>query len=164
MRVLLVACVAWTSLLAGCGGGDETMRATLTDDECTYEGTTSQQAGRFTIDVENDSRLFGAFFLAAVPEDVDADDLQETIDDLRRRSRKSGESPARAPWRSIVGSEVEPAAASTIPADVRAGTYVLLCFVSRPTDLRQTSREPVPLQAVYVATRLDVTGEATYGG
>jgi hypothetical protein len=42
---------------------------------------------------------------------------------------------------------------------VRAGTYVVLCFLSRPTDTRQSSNEPVPPQAIYVATRLDVTGE-----
>ncbi|HEU5009158.1 MAG TPA: hypothetical protein VFT33_00520 [Gaiellaceae bacterium] len=150
-------------LLAGCGGNDdESMRATLTDSGCTYEGPTAQQAGRFDIAVSNESRLFSGFFLAAVAKDASAAELQTTIDDLLRRFHKPGESPSRAPWRTLVGSEVEPAATSVIPADVRAGTYVVLCFVSRPTDTRQSSNEPVPPQAIYVATRLDVTGEPTY--
>ena len=151
-------------LLAGCGGSDDvTMRATLTDGGCTYEGPTARHAGRFDIAVANESRLFSGFFLAAVAKNASADDLQETIDGLLRRFSKPGESPGRAPWRTVVGSAVEPASTSTIPADVRAGTYVVLCFVSGPTDTRQSSNEPVPPQAIYVATRLDVTGEPTYG-
>jgi len=155
--------IAGAVLLAGCGGSDdESMRATVTDSGCTYEGPTAQRAGRFDIAVANESRLFSGFFLAAVAKNTSVDDLQETIDGLLRRFRKPGESPGRAPWRTVVGSEVEPAATSVIPADVRAGTYVVLCFLSRPTDTRQSSNEPVPPQAIYVATRLDVTGEPTY--
>ena len=150
-------------LLAGCGGSDdENMRATLTDGGCTYEGPTAHQAGRFDIAVANESRLFSGFFLAAVAKNASPDELQETIDGLLRRFTKPGESPGRAPWRTVVGSEVDPAGTSVIPADVRAGTYVVLCFASRPTDTRQSSNEPVPPKAIYVATRLDVTGEPRY--
>jgi len=150
-------------LLAGCGGsGHETMRATLTDSGCAFEGPTVHQAGRFDIAVANESRLFSGFFLAAVAKNASAGDLQETIDRLLRRFDKPGESPGRAPWRTVVGSEVDPAGTSVIPADVRAGTYVVLCFVSRPADTRQSSNEPVPPKAIFVATNLDVTGEPTY--
>ncbi len=137
------------------------MRATLTDGECAYDGPASTHAGRFTIDVANDTSFFGAFFLAAVEEDSEGD-LQATIDGLLRRFKKSGESPGRVPWRTIVGSEVGPSETSTIPADVRSGRYALLCFVGASTDTRRTSGEPVPPKAVYVATRLDVTGVPTY--
>lgn len=163
MRTSLAVWISAIGLLAGCGSDDNGgMRATLTDGECTYDGPSSAQAGRFTIEVVNDSSSFGAFFLAAVEQNTDVDDLQATIDGLLRRFRKSGEGPGRAPWRPIVGSEVGPSETSSIPADARAGRYVVLCFVGASTDARRTSREPVPPKAVYVATRLDVTGVPTY--
>ncbi len=72
------------------------MRATLTDERCTYEGPSSANAGRFTIEVANDSRSFGGFFLAAAANDTEVDDLQTMIDRLLRRYRGSGESRLRA--------------------------------------------------------------------
>jgi hypothetical protein len=138
------------------------MRATLTDDACAYEGPSSAHAGRFTIEVANESRSFGAFFLAAVARDTEAGGLQATIDELLRRFRKAGEGPGRAPWRPIVGSEVGPSETSVIPADVQAGRYVVLCFAGGSADTRRTSREPVPPKAIYVATRMDVTGNPMY--
>jgi hypothetical protein len=162
IRSTLALGLSALGLLAGCGGGgSETMRATLTDDGCTYDGPASAHAGRFTIEVSNDSDSFGAFFLSAVADD-DADELQSTIDGVLRRFEKSGESPARVPWRTIVGSQASPSETTVIPADVKAGSYAVLCFVSARTDSRQTSNEQVPPAAVYVATRLDVTGAPTY--
>ena len=161
-RTSLALWLSAIGLLTGCGGSDDgRMRATLTDGECAYDGPASAHAGRFTIDVANDTRSFGAFFLAAVEQDSKGD-LQATIDSLLRRFKKSGESPARVPWRTIVGSEVGPSETSVIPADVGAGSYAVLCFVGASTDTRRASREPVPPKAVYVATRLDVTGVPTY--
>ena len=40
-------------LATGCGGGSHTMRVTLTDDGCTYEGDTTPAPGPFNIEVEN---------------------------------------------------------------------------------------------------------------
>jgi hypothetical protein len=158
-----LAIVAAALVLAGCGGGDDArMTATLTDDACTYEGSTTPRAGRFDIAVANETRFFSAFFVAAVERRTELDDMQAVIDDLLRRFRKSGESPARTPWRDVVGSEVEPAATSVIPADVEAGTYVVLCFVQESADRRLTSQDRVPPRAVYAAARLDVTGTPTY--
>jgi len=137
------------------------MRATLTNGACDYDGPASAHAGRFTIEVTNDTRSFSAFFLAALDDDPDTD-LQATIDRLLRRSQKPGESPARVPFRMIVGSAVGPSETSSIPADVRAGSYAVLCFVGASTDTRRTSGEPVPPRAVYLATRLDVTGVPIY--
>ena len=116
----------------------------------------------FFIELEQEAVAADAHFLAAVEQNTDVDDLQATIDGLLRRFRKSGEGPGRAPWRPIVGSEVGPSETSSIPADARAGRDVVLCFVGASTDARRTSREPVPPKAVYVATRLDVTGVPTY--
>jgi hypothetical protein len=162
IRTSLAACLSAVGLVAGCGGGDDGMRATLSDTDCTYRGPTSAHAGRFTIDATNESRSFAAFFVAAVEQDAEVDDLQATIDGLLRRFRKAGESPGRAPWRAIVGAEVGPSERSVIPVDVRAGRYAVLCSVAGSTDTRRTSTEPVPPRAIYVATRLDVTGEPVY--
>jgi hypothetical protein len=96
-RTSLAVWLSAIGLVAACeGDGDGSMRATLTDGECAYEGPASAHAGRFTIDVANETRSFGAFFLAAVDDDGEGD-LQSTIDDLLRRFKKSGESPARVP-------------------------------------------------------------------
>lgn len=162
--VSLAVCLSSIGLLAGCGGGDadEGMRATLTDDRCTYEGPSSANAGRFTIEVANDSRSFGGFFLAAAANDAEVDDLQATIDRLLHRYRRSGEGRLRAPWTPIVESAIGPLETGVIPADVGAGHYVILCLVGPTTDTRRTSSESLPPAAVYVATRLDVTGVPTY--
>ena len=149
-------------VLAGCDGGDETMRATLKDDACTYDGRTAAHAGRFDIEVANETRFFAGFFLASSDSDTPVVDLQAQIDDILRRLGKPGESPARARFRTIVGSSVEPSGTSIIPADVKAGRYVVLCFVSQPTDPRQNSTDAVPPKAIYVAAQLDVTGTPTY--
>lgn len=156
-------CLSAIGLLGGCGGdANGGMRATLTDERCTYEGPSSANAGRFTIEVANDSRSFGGFFLAAAANDTEVDDLQTMIDRLLRRYRGSGESRLRAPWTPIVESAIGPSESGVVPADVSAGQYVILCLVGPGTDTRRMSGERVPPEAVYVATRLDVTGVPTY--
>jgi hypothetical protein len=160
---LLAVLLSAIGVLAGCGGGGgEGMRATLTDDRCTYEGPSSATAGRFTIEVANDSRSFGGFFLATAASNAEADDLQATIDRLLRHYRRSGESRLRAPWTPIVESAIGPSETGVIPADVSAGQYFILCLVGPSTDTRHSSSEPLLPDAAYVATRLDVTGVPTY--
>jgi hypothetical protein len=64
LPLILVVVVA-VFCTAACGGsGDARMRATLTDDGCTYEGDTRVAAGRFQIDVKNQTQ-HGASFLFA---------------------------------------------------------------------------------------------------
>ena len=47
---------------AACGGSDDArMRATLTHDGCTYEGDTKVEAGRFQIDVKNQTQHDASF-------------------------------------------------------------------------------------------------------
>ena len=62
--VTLVTLTAVMPLASCGGGGGNSLRATLTDDGCTYEGDTSPAAGRFTIDLANKTKFFGAFALA----------------------------------------------------------------------------------------------------
>jgi len=162
-RTSLALWLSAIGLLAGCGGDDEgRMRATLTNEGCAYEGPTSAHAGRFTIEVANHSGSFAGFFLASPSQDSGIDDLQATIDRLLRRFRRSGESRLRVPWTPIVESAVGPSETGVIPADVRAGRYVVLCLVGSSTDTRRTSSDRVAPEAVYVATHLDVTGVPIY--
>jgi hypothetical protein len=64
LPLILVLAVAMFST-AACGGSDDArMRATLTDDGCTYEGDTKVAAGRFQIDVKNQTQHGASFVLA----------------------------------------------------------------------------------------------------
>lgn len=162
-RTSLALWLSAIGLLAGCGGGDDArMRATLTDGACDYDGPSSAHAGRFTIEVANRTGSFAGFFLASAPKDSNVEDLQATIDRLLRRVQRFGESRLRVPWSPIVESAVGPSETSVIPADVGAGRFFVLCLVGPSTDTRRTSNEPVRPKAVYVATRLEVTGVPTY--
>ena len=87
----VVALVTLTAVmpLASCGGGGgNSLRATLTDDDCTYEGDTSPDTGRFTIDLENKTKFFGKFALARLSDG-------KTINDLHRILRRHGGSSLR---------------------------------------------------------------------
>jgi hypothetical protein len=56
MAVTMVT-AAVAVLPTACSGDEGAMRATLTDDGCTYEGNTSPAAGMFTIEVENQTEV-----------------------------------------------------------------------------------------------------------
>ena len=47
----------------------------------------------------------------------------------------------------MVRSDVEAGAISTLPADVPAGTYALVCFVD----------DDLPTEQIYIAEQLDVS-------
>jgi hypothetical protein len=133
-----------------CGGdsGDEgAMRATLTDDGCTYEGNTSPAAGMFTIEVENQTEFFGAFALASLVEGSTTDDLEPFVEQSQQQFEQDGTVPEPPDfYEQVVRSGVEAGASGVLPADVRAGTYALMCFV-----------DDLPTFRVYVAEQLDVT-------
>lgn len=63
--------------LAACGGGDDSqMRPTLTDDGCTYRGDETAAAGRFTIEVENQTGHGASFSLERLAKEITTDDLE----------------------------------------------------------------------------------------
>src|SRR5919197_4422712 len=71
-----------TAVLAtGCGGSD-TMRATLTDDGCTYEGDTTPAPGQFDIEVENRSSHYAIFTLSALA-------AGKTVEDVRHAAERA---------------------------------------------------------------------------
>ena len=147
VAIVLVAVM----LLASCSGdGGRSLRATLTDDGCTYEGDTSPAAGTFTIDLENTTKFFGAFALARLSDGKTINDLQPYLEKARRQFATSGTLPAPpfpGFYEQVVRSGVEAGQDGDLQADLPAGTYALMCF---PDNL--------PMWRVYRAAQLDVTG------
>ena len=145
--VVTLSGIATAVLLAGCGndtGGS--MRLTLTDAGCTYEGNKTPAAGMFTIEVQNDSSKEGAFALGKIAAGSTVGDLDAYVEEERRRIQHENEiAGAPAFYSQVVRVGAAPGAGSALPADVGAGTYALTCF-----------NDP-PLTALYVAGQLDVT-------
>jgi len=131
-----------------CGGDEAGMRATLTDDGCTYEGDTSPTAGMFTIEVENKTDFSGSFVLLSLAGGSTVDDLQPSVEQYPRQFERDG-SPLPEPpdYKFLVRSDVEAGATSALPADVPAGTYAVVCFVD----------DDLPSKEVFIAEQLDVT-------
>ncbi len=147
VAVALVA-VMTTVVPAACGGdagGD--LRATLTDDGCSYEGDDAPAAGKFTVDVENQTTYYGAFALAAIAEGSTIDDLEPFLEEARQQFQRSGTLPDPPSfYEQVVRAGVDAGATGSLPADLPAGTYALMCFV-----------DDLPTWRVYVAGKLDVT-------
>ena len=142
---LLTAAVSLVPM--ACGGDEAAMRATLTNDGCTYDGDTSPTAGMFTIEVENQTEFSGSFVLLSLAEGSTVDDLQPALDQYPRQFEREGTLPEPPDYQLLVRSDVEAGATSALPADVPAGTYALVCFVD----------DDLPTEQVYIAEQLDVT-------
>jgi hypothetical protein len=145
---LVMAAMVVSPVACGGDSGDAgSMRATLTDDACTYEGTTSPAAGMFTIEVENQTEHFGAFALASLAEGSTVDSLQPFLEQAQQQFDRNGTLPALPDYyEQVVRAGVEAGATGALPADVPAGTYALMCFV-----------DDVPTWRVHAAEQLDVT-------
>lgn len=129
-----------------CGGDEAAMRATLSDDGCTYDGDTSPTAGMFTIEVENETEFSGRFVLLSLAEGSTVDDLQPALDEYPRQFEKDGTLPQPPDYQFLARSDVEAGATSALPADVPAGTYAVVCFVD----------DDLPTEQIYIAEQLDV--------
>ena len=84
-RVAVGLASATIALSSACGDGSgaNDMRAVLTDDGCTYQGDEKPGPGAFTVDVQNQSSVDGAFALAGIGEDATIDDLEKYINEER---------------------------------------------------------------------------------
>ena len=78
------------------------MRATLTNDGCTYDGDTSPTAGMFTIEVENQTEFSGSFVLLSLAEGSTVDDLQPALDQYPRQFERDG-TPSGAAGLQVLG-------------------------------------------------------------
>ena len=79
------------------------MRATLTDDGCTYEGDTTPAPGLHTIEVENKTTHFATFAMWKLAPGVSAEDVQhaytQALADFKRTHKipRVGRLQANAP-------------------------------------------------------------------
>ena len=92
---LLTAAVSLVPM--ACGGDEAAMRATLTNDGCTYNGDTSPTAGMFTIDVENQTESSGSFALLSLAEGSTVDDLQPALEQYPRQFDRGTGTPLPEP-------------------------------------------------------------------
>jgi hypothetical protein len=147
-RIAVALLSAAVSLVPmACGGDEAAMRATLTNDGCTYEGDTSPTAGMFTIEVENQTEFSGTFVLLSLAEGSTVDDLQPALDRYPRQFEREGKLPEPPDYKFLVRSDLEAGATSALPAHLPAGTYALVCFVD----------DDLPTEQIYIAEQLDVT-------
>jgi hypothetical protein len=147
MAVALVT-AAVSLVPMACGGDEAAMRATLTNDGCTYDGDTSPTAGVVTIDVENQTEFSRAFGIVSIAEGSTVDDLQRALDQYPRQFEKDGTLPERPDFYALWSlARIEAGASGPLSADVPAGTYAVVCFVD----------DDLPTEKVYIAEQLDVT-------
>lgn len=150
LRLQLVAAPAVLGAvlaLAACGGEDEKpMRATLTDEGCTYEGDTAPPAGMFTIEVENQTEYFGAFAIASLAENATVEDLKPFLVQARKTFEETGNLPdVPAYYEQLVRGAARAGESTFLPVDVGPGRYALMCFV-----------DDLPRWQAYAAAQLDV--------
>ena len=130
-----------TMPLAACGGTDNSrMRATLTDDGCTYRGEKTAAAGRFTIEVEDQTGQGGHFVLKELANRLTADTVEAILEN------SSLEIASLFKALPVFSSDVRGDGSGVLLADVSPGTYVLMC---RRTDLAA--------QGPHFAAQIEVT-------
>ena len=153
------------SLSIACGGSDGPQRATLTEDGCTFTGRSTAEAGRFEVEVENRTLRFASFGLIALGAGQTTDEIELAFErissrELTRSRLRTDSPPPYGRW--IVGADVGPSAAATLPVDTADGRYVVACFVHSNSDERLRASEIPPHERAYVAAELEVTGTPTY--
>ena len=160
-----LAALVTTVPLAACGGDDDgaeatssqadttavpedTLRLTLTDDGCAYDGPDIVTDGAFAADLENQTEHFGTFAIGALAEGSTLTDLEAYVEKEQQRWDETRE--LRGPpgfYTQAVRVGVPAGDRGLLPADIEPGTYALTCFV-----------DDVPTWRAYVAAQLDVTG------
>ena len=157
--------LAGTVLLVSCGGESGAMHATLTDDACSFEGSTSAEAGRLSIEVENTTFRFGSFGVVALYAGESVDDIalvRERIESrrLQRDRTRSDVPPPFGRW--IAGADVEPTTRTFLPVDADAGRYAVVCYLHRNADDRLRTGEIARPDRAFVAGQIDVVGTPTF--
>lgn len=139
--------VSVVCLLSGCGETDEEeTRATLSDGGCTYIGETTLDSGLFNIAIENETEHFGAFAVARLSGGTTIETLEPFLQEAQAQFDENGTLPdLPTGYEQVVRAGIEAGAAGSLPVDVGAGTYALMCFV-----------DDLPTWRVYAAAQLDV--------
>jgi hypothetical protein len=146
------------AVATGCGGGGgHTMRATLTDNACTYEGDTTPAPGMFNIEVENKTAHFAEFNLWTLASGVSVEDVVQAYAQAFA-ALKRGKKPkpgfasdlGAKPETNAVLSHTDPEATSVLPVNASSGRLVIVCYVESTADTRTSSSQRPPPAAIYV--------------
>ncbi len=153
-----------SALLVSCGGESGAMHATLTDDDCLYEGSTTADAGRLSIEVENTTFRFGSFGVVTLYDGESVDDIalvRERVESrrLQRNRARSDVPPPFGRW--IAGADVEPTTRTFLPVDADAGRYVVVCYVHPNADDRRSTSEIARPERAFVAGQIEVADAPT---
>ena len=129
------------ALATGCGGGgSDTMRATLTDDGCTYEGDTTPAPGLHTIEVENKTSHFANFTLSALP-------AGKTVEDVRHDGFR---------MRGAGGARTGPDETNVMHVNESSGRFVIGCWVHNSAVAAQSENPGRPAALYVVPVELEV--------
>lgn len=132
------------------------MRATLTDDGCSYTGGTSLPPGQpSTIEVENRSSKFAAFWLYELGDRVTLARVERTF----REFPDTGNAAqlARLFERQIWRTTTDAGATSELSIDERSGRYVVVC-VEPKFDAERSPDDPISPEHLYAPAELVVAG------
>ena len=138
-----------TAGLVGCGGADgDSMRATLTDDKCTYQGSSTPESGVFTVAVDNQTDRFANFVLGEHLGGAESGAIARVLS----VSLPAEPAPDVVYMRPVSAAEVEPHAASELPANQEpAGKYVVACIMYAGVGGAEAS-----IERAYIAALLRV--------
>ena len=175
MAVAVAAVIAIVSLTA-CGGDDHTpMQATLTNDGCSYRGDTKAEAGRFTIEVKNETSQGASFALLRLADGYTASTIKpilaketawvHSLSTSELRRIQEGQRPLRHPRPDLPqifdfqhggsATEVGVGGSSVLPGvGAPAGNYALICRAFEYVG----PLLPDIWQEQYVASPIEVTG------
>jgi hypothetical protein len=117
-------------LLAAACAGDDPTRVTLTNDDCTYEGPDSVDAGTVALDIENESDEVGVFELVRI-------DPGSTSEELESFIAEEQQTPAFVTV--VIQLEVNPREASVLNSSLTAGDHAIVCSTGvPPTSVQAT--------------------------
>ena len=141
-----------TAVLAtGCGGGSDTMRVTLTDDGCTYEGDATPGPGRFDIKLENKTSHFVNFTLSALPAGKTVEDVRHTVE----QAGKPGAGPDLI-MRGAGGARTGPNETKVMHVNESSGRFVIGCWVHNSAAAAQSVNPGRPAALRIVPVELKV--------
>jgi hypothetical protein len=144
-----------TAVLAtGCGGGgSDTMRATLTEDGCTYEGDTTPAPGLFNVEVKNETSHFAAFSIGELATGKNVEDVRHAFEQARP-AFEQGKEPKPGTFDGLFAnaginlafSQTDPEATSVLQLNEYSGRFVIVCFVHTSVDTPPAARHVVPAE------------------
>jgi hypothetical protein len=117
-------------LVAAACAGDDPTRVTLTNDDCTYEGPESVDAGTVALDIENESDEVGVFELVRIAASSTPEELESFI-------AEEQQTPDFVTV--VIQLEVSPREASVLNSSLRAGDHSVVCSTGvPPTSVQAT--------------------------